>query len=290
MLNYKDFDLNLLNLFGSITTSLEVLYVINNLKPCTRLSIDSKKLNILKKFLKNNNLYFEISDFKIKSVKDKNKKGFSNVGIRCNSKYGKSYVYISKNQIISKKAKYYESICDDTNFAKLLGYPKCCINFYKKNLNLAKTKQLDFILFSLKNKQSKTKKTIEKFPFYNNYSLRYFGITLINHFPCSPTCKNSIIIAKKNLLFLKKYYPKLAKQFIKELKSTVIYTEKQGIFYSTDFKILKNIIKINSFTATKNNKLFNLLKNNQEIKIINNKKLEINNQIFDKDIGLFVFK
>jgi len=231
-------------------SNLEVIYVLKNIKPCCRVIIDDSTKQEFCDFCYHNNLCICFSDYKIVPIYDKNKMGFSNRMERVPTtlKGGKIIAYISKYEKIVEFAKHYEHERDHTSLGKLLGYPECCINFYTGNREQALKNQDDYMMLI------PTKDKI--YPFYNNYAIRCFGVSLISHFPCSLDCKNSKDIAQKNLNFLRKEFPQTAIFFEKELKSFVICAGENGIFYSSDYKKEGNTIFFNALKSTVKNEIF----------------------------------
>jgi len=275
----------LFQIFNSNLPPLEIIYVLADLKPCCRVLLNPAKIFELNKFCQNNNLHLELSSFKIKKMLDKGKGGFSNK-IKKKSitdEDGLFYAYISKDKNRGEEAKYFEFARNDSYHGKIMGYPECCIQFYKRNKRNAFKKQGDFMLFC--------SHELKKYPFYNNYALRYFGISLISHFPCSLDCKKSQNIAKKNLYFLKKNLPEIAKLFEKELKSCVIYTENNGVFYFSDYEFDMQNIRFNSLKSTIKNKIYYMLEKYKKFKILSSNKIIINNLILEgDDIRIFLFE
>lgn len=285
MIIYNGF--NLLKYFG-LMNSLEILYILEDSKPVSRILIHIDKLIILKKFCFDNNLVYVISDYQIISIKDKNKGGISNncVKVPLNFlKKGEIFVYLSKKMNLAIDSKRFNTSKDNVNFGKSLGYPNCCVEFHNKFRDLAKQKQSDYILFALDD--------VKEYNFYLNYSLRSFGITLISHFPCSLECKNSIEIGKKNLEIIKKYSPNLCKFFISELSSFIIYTEYDGIFYSNNYQyneVLKEI-KFNEIKGSIKNYIYDKLVLEKKVKINSFNSIIIGDLILrGENIGILIFK
>jgi hypothetical protein len=278
---YKKQDL--LRLFQHKTIALEVLYVMMGVKPAARIVIPQFMLEPVTGFCKRNGLVYEVSDFKVVSQEDTGKGGFTNISKRIplNSlQRGELYVYISKSEEKARLAKLYE--LDNVKFGEILGYPRCCIEFFKRNFELQSKRQNDYVLPAVK-----------KFgisPFFNNYALRYFDVSLINHFPCSLDCKESEEIGRRNLRVIKRYSPEMADFFVKELKSVVIYTEYKGVFYSSDYRIEGKRIMIGSVRGTVENWMFKLLNETKEIIVrdfnhffVGKKEMKGNN------VGLMIF-
>jgi hypothetical protein len=248
---YRGFDLS--SIFKSRLDCLDFIYTAESLKPCCRLIISIKQLIKIKPILISLNMKATISDYKIQMVPDIGKGAFSNMlkVISRKSKGGYYILYISKNKENSFYAKRYDFASSDSNdqkLGKILGYPDCCCSFYNLNKAKAKERQFDFISF-LKETEGL---------YLINYLLRYFDISLINHFPCSLNCKCSIKIAESNLDCLSNNYPEIAETLKRELNSIVFYTEDKGVAYSTNYSL--NPFKLFNLYSTEEKELTNNLK------------------------------
>ncbi len=275
----------LLKTFANYTRSLEILYLLNNIKKTVRLDANEIEFKKIKEFCNKENLSLEISDFKVIKTADKKKGNYSNIVKRVPLNYsleGLFHIYISKNKNLSKFLKLLENKNDDKAIGEILGYPKCCIDFFVKNKEKQQKVQNDYILPALNNSDG------FKFPFYTNYVVRYFDITLLSHFPHNFHCEESIKIAKNNFEIIKKYSMETANKFKDTLKSAVLYTENNGIFMLRDYNINNNEIKFNEIISTINNELCNKLNQNKKIAIISKNKIIINNEILE-NIGFMVF-
>lgn len=203
---------DLINIFKTKTKALEILYLLENIKPVVRQGFYKNELKAIKKFCKTNNLSIKISPYKIILINTK--ENYSNKGIKINKndpRLGMFFVYISKNKQKAIKARDYEAENDHKKLGSLLGYPNCCIDFFIKHNKQEYKKDYDYKNPILKNSND--------FNYLTNIFKRNKDITLLNHFPCSLNCKNSIRLAKKHLDIIKKYNKKLANLMIKELKN-----------------------------------------------------------------------
>jgi hypothetical protein len=275
----------LLKTFGNHTRSLEILYLMEDVKGIVRLDADEVELGKIKAFCNENDLTLEISDFKVAKVIDKGKGGYANIVKKVPLNYpgnGLYHVYISKDTSKSKFLKLLENKNDDNAVGELLGYPKCCVEFFIANKEKQRKLQNDYILPALDNSDG------FKFPFYNNHAVRYFDITLLSHFPHSFECEESIKIAKNNLEVIKKYSKELADKFVVMLKSAVLYTENDGVFVFKNHKLNDNILTFNGIKSTINNNLFNDLNNNKKLGIVDKNKIELNGKLIE-NVGLMVF-
>jgi len=275
----------LLEIFSNYTRSLEILYLLEDIKKAVRLDANEVELKNIKEFCEINDLCLEISDFKIIKITDEGKGKFSNKSKVVSLNYpgqGVYHLYISKDKNIAKMLKLMEKKNDDNAIGEILGYPKCCIDFFANNKEAQLKLQNDYILPALKNSRN------FEFSFYLNYAIRYFDVTLLSHFPHSFDCKHSIKIAKRNLECIKKHSDGVAKKFENTLKSAVLYTENQGVFMLKDCNLNNDILEFKDVLSTVKNDLFNMLDKNKAIKIINKNKIEIAGKTLE-DIGFFIF-
>ena len=252
---------------------MEILYLLEGIKRAARLDANDTELKKIKGFCNENNLCLEVSDFRVIKIADEGKGGYSNIAKRIPADYssdGLYHAYISKDKNKSKFLKLLESRNDDKAIGQILGYPKCCIDFFIKNKEKQEKMQNDYILPALNNSEG------FKFPFYNNYAARYFDITLLSHFPHSFNCMESMQTAKNNFECIKKHSIELANKFEEMLKSPVLYTENDGIFVFKNYKLNNGILEFNEIKSTINSELLILLNKNKKIKIIDKNKININ--------------
>jgi len=271
--------------FSNNTRSLELLYLINDIKPAVRLDANGIELKKIKGFCNENSLYLEVSDFKAIKTADEGKGSYSNIVRRVPIDYsgdGLYHTYLSKDKNKAKFLKLLESRNDDKAVGQILGYPECCIDFFIRNRENQQKIQNDYILPILSNSDGL------EFPFYNNYAARYFDVTLLGHFPHSFNCEESIKIAKRNLECIKKYSEELANRFVAMLKCPVLYTEKNGIFLFENYQFKNNILQFNGVKSTINNELLSLLNKNKKIEIIDKNKIKINGEIIE-GMGFMLF-
>ena len=290
MINY------LLKIFSNYTRSLEILYLLNDIKKTVRLDANDAELEKIREFCDKEGLHLEISDFKVIKIGDRGKGGYANTVKKVPLDFPESglhHIYASKDPNKSKFLKLLEDKNDDKAIGELLGYPKCCIDFFIANKDKQQKIQNDYILPALDNSDG------FKFPFYTNYAIRYFDITLLSHFPHSFHCEESITIAKTNFQIIKKYSDELANKFETMLKNPVLYTENSGVFAFKGYRLNtrtksgihsvdNNILEFNEVKSTVNNELSELLNENKKIEIIGKNKIKLNNEIIG-DVGLMLF-
>ncbi|MBW2978240.1 DUF483 domain-containing protein [Candidatus Woesearchaeota archaeon] len=208
---------DLVKIFGTKTKALEILYLMEDIKPVVRHGFYDGELSQIEEFCKLNKLHFEKSSFKV-VILDAGEGEYSNKGIKVNiddPRRGMFFVYISKDEKLAATANAYEFKNNNKDLGLSLGYPECCINFFVQNEPMQSKLTNDYVHLVLQNSKGK------KFQFYTNICKRDFDITLINHFPCSFGCRKSIDLAKQHLDALKKYDSELAKEFIQKLRCKV---------------------------------------------------------------------
>lgn len=270
-------------IFGSITKSLDVLYVIEDAKPCARILVFEDDIGKVTDFLNKNELSHSISDFKVMKQNIQSE-FYSDKSIkisRDSAEKGYMIFYISKNKVTAEKAKIAEAENNHLELGLLLGYPKCCCEFFGKNFN---EQNADLTLKTLENSDG------FEFSFYANVAARHFDVNLLGHFPHSFQCRHSIEIAKKNLRIIQKHYEQLAALFLGILQGVVIYTNNEGIFLLRKYEKINNQIIYGDVLATAKSKLYYLLSSNKTLKIIDKNCFVVNDEkIEGKNYGIMVF-
>jgi hypothetical protein len=207
----------LVNIFGTKTKALEILYLIKGIKPVVRHGFYEQELPRIEEFCKAYNLYIEKSPYKVVIV-DAGDGEYSNKGIKVKTddkRQGMLFIYISKDQAKAELASKYEQEGNHKELGLLLGYPLCCINFFVKHEPEQSRLKNDYIEPILNNSQGYV------FPFYTNIFKRQFDVTLLNHFPCSLNCEAAIDLAQTHLDIIRKYDPATAEYFIERLKCKI---------------------------------------------------------------------
>ena len=164
----------------------------------------------------------------------------------------------------------------------LLGYPKCCCEFFEKNFN---EKNADLTLKTLENSDG------YEFTFYNNIAARHFDVSLLSHFPHSFECKPSIEIAKNNLKIINKYSKQLAVMFSGILQGVVVYTLEEGIFLLRKYEKINDEIIHGDVLTTAKSKLYYLLSSNKKLRIVDKNNFIVNDiNIKGDNYGVIVFR
>jgi hypothetical protein len=272
---------------GSLITALDVIYVIEGVKPVSRLMVSEKDEGFFS-FLKKNGLFYRLSDFKIIKHIDKTR-NFSDMGLRVDKddkRKGELFIYISKDRNLALAAKDAEALDKDDELGRLLGYPECCCRFFEKNKEKAQLGTNDYLPFTFK--QSKG---IE-FPWQTNYCLRVFDIALISHFPCSFHCPESRSIAETNLGIIRKYNLDVEDYFKFALKSGVIYSEGVGVYSMKKNKGNAGHFEYSpdKIIASMKNDFYNILKRRNRIRALDKNNFFIGEVNIEDDqtfFGLF---
>ncbi|HLP79992.1 MAG TPA: hypothetical protein VK158_05120 [Acidobacteriota bacterium] len=160
---------------GAWMKAQEVLFVAAGVKPCGRQGYYDSELDAFLQMLKTLGLFFEISRFRV-SLEDSD--SFSNKGKVTNEKHGMRFVYFAKDQLVASYAALAEAQGDVAALGSLLGYPSCCVQYFKSHFTPEHT---DLQLVSS--------------DWRLNLSRRGEDCCLLSHFPCGAQCASSIIIA-----------------------------------------------------------------------------------------------
>jgi len=274
---------DLRKIFQSNIKSLEILYILEGIKPSARIMVKEEEKDKILDFFKEKGLNYTLSDFKV--IKQDRDKVYSDKGIKVpidSEKKGYFFVYVSKDKKLAEKAKNLENENKHKELGILLGYPKCCAEFFEKHFEEESKKQNDFTLSSLKNSDG------FQFPFYANIAARHFDLALLNHFPCSFNCKDSIELAKKHLAVIEKYDKEAAGIIKGMLEGAIVYTEGNGVFLLRRAELEHNRLYYKGIMASKNNQLYESLKNADYIEIINKNRLRLDD-LEIKNVGMMLF-
>jgi len=215
---------------------------------------------MLMQFCANYGLHFALSEFKI--IKDKGL-----MVIPEHEDQGHYFVYISKDEQTSRLAKFYESVRNDERLGQMLGYPRCCIDFYLKNYNKAVEIGDEYSPFTLANSSS--------FPFETNNMLRFFDIALITHFPCKFDCDESLDMANARLECIRRYNPDIARYIEDALKGPVITNVDTGIHVLKGYSVKDDTVYFNKAWLTSPNTMHAVLERCNNIKIRGQNHIEL---------------
>jgi hypothetical protein len=192
------------------------------------------------------------------------------------TKKGNLHVFISKSEQQLKQAKKFgwyplivnqrslhKPFIDHLRFGKVLGYPECCIRFFR-----------DFNNHYTYNHPYETLKNTKKQPnFLCNNIFMDFTYSLIHHLPCSFSCNETTKIAKELLREIKKQEPLFAKKIKQYLKlPLLIFEEKNTYAFEGKIKNNKLYYKDHLFLGRpEDNILKNTLNNSNKLEVTDNK-------------------
>lgn len=265
----------LIEICGVKQPVLEILGVYHGLKKACRIVTNEKQFTALQDVL-GGSLCFSLQDYKILTISDKGKMGFVNkmASLPLDHPEGNLIVYLAKEEKRARLAKLSEKRDDVKAFGKVLGYPDCCIDFYMDHKEAQEKIQMDFII--------PAGKDLKVFPFANNYCLRYFDLSLLCHFPCRFDCECSKIQGEAFAGLIRQYDPAWAVDIERALKSFVLYTEYDGVFYCPDYTFADNVISYKqNIVGTQKNWIFDILGGNDSIECTSCNQFKIGGRLFE---------
>jgi hypothetical protein len=170
---------------------------------------------------------------------------------------------------------------NDRPLGYVMGYPSCCIEFYIDWFDRQFNCGNDYVIPSASG--------LENYSYLNNTLLRYFDVSFTSHFPCSPQCAATAVLAENNLKSLREHSPELAEAMVRHLCSFVIYTENDGIAYSTDYTRVENTVYVNRSYSVRDTLINSLLSRHSEILIEAYDCFAIGGHRFSKDCRIIFF-
>ncbi len=276
----------LVQIFGSLNQSLDVLYVIADIKPVARVSLHSNQLSTVIEFCKLNKLLMDNAPYKILIDKAGDKANYSEKGTRIkleDPRPAKYFLYISKDEFLAKQANAFECKNDHYNLGVSLGYPECCARFFAENYDEVSKKNNDYTLPALRRSEGNI------FQFFTNICARFFDMQLISHFPCSFNCHGSQELGRKHLNVLGGVNSQIADKIIKTLRGGVVYTENDGVFLLKNSQLAGTEIHYNGVLSTIEEPVF---MQNRVVKIIDKHHIIVGNQTINSpnELGVMFFK
>ena len=272
---------NIFHYFPTLNEGLEVFFVLKGLKSCARQEIHENNLARAMSFFDAYGVHYRLSDFKV--LED------GAMVERRSPVEGKFFVYFSLDDGKAEHAKFYESIKNDEKLGEILGYPKCCRKFYKDKYDEAYEVGDEYSLLTMANSSG--------FPFQTNYLLRFFGISLMSHFPCSFTCPSSYDEGMAKFEAIRQENPQLAGYIRDALRGPVISHVGTGIHALKDYDVFPNgEIGYRDPWMTNQNEMDDVLKLCNNIKILNKNHVQfrqdynIVDEVKGKHIGAVVFE
>lgn len=268
-----------LEIFESNIKALEILCVINGVKPAARILVKEGKIGVVGDFLGKNGLHYCTSDFKLLKT-DEGQYSDSGLRVSLNDKREGYYVmYIAKDSGKTDVIKRLEEGNDHYNLGIALGYPECCCRFFCDNFSKGNE---DLTLGMLKNSGGFS------FDFRNNIAMRHFDVSLLFHFPCSFECKESVKTAQGNLDALKADNSEYYRIFEGMLKGAVIYSNSNVILLRRA-SLKGNRIYYNGLMGLKQTAIYNQLKKEDFVLVNSQTSFRARNIDFSSNIGIMYF-
>ena len=265
----------------------ELVLTLEGQKPATKIFGDFPGIE---SFCRRHGLSILRASYCIKKNIDSGKNGWSNSAKKATD--GTPVFFISGKEEDSKRAKQYDEENNDMEFGKIMGYPECDINFFLNNREKANSKQRDFALLTLKNTSANL-----PYNYLNNFISRYFGYSLISHFPHSFNCKKSAEMAEDNYRTLCKYSKRWANRFVRAQKSVILFSEYDGVFMLKNYTYNKTLTyDPGELGCTCDNFISKALSSGNNIEIIGKNHLIIkkNNvgllELEGEDYGIMIFE
>ncbi|MBI4738155.1 DUF483 domain-containing protein [Candidatus Woesearchaeota archaeon] len=251
---YKDQELTAL--FGSRIRALEVLFVLEDIKPVCRFELQPQQLMDVEPFFQSANLTYLASSIQPLMTPEQD-----TPDAQQQSQLSElTLVYISKNRSLAQEARIAETRFDHRRFGTLLGYPQCCIQFFCEHLTEAEELHHDHTLITAR--QSTT------FNPLLNISLQFFDWRIISHYPCHFNCPASIDQAQRMLKAIAKYNKDLVTEIEQHMRSLVLYTNETGVHVFEGAKKKGNNFYYKSVLLTSTNPVHDLLMKGDTIKKI----------------------
>ncbi len=248
---------DLMDVFGVLTQALDALFVIEGNKRTARIIVGEAYVGKIREFCQKCGLESAESDKKV-LIEQQSGKSYSNKGLLVDKEDdGNSIFYLSKDRKDAEQAKRYDEKNEHIKLGELLGYPKCCCEFFNRYFFIESQKNNDYFL--------RTAENSENFNHLLNNALTCFDISLISHFPCSFSCKESIKSAEKNLDTVRKYSGSMADFIEGILKKPLVYTEEQGVHVLTDAMVDGNIVEYSQVMSSSKNQMWKMFYSGDKI-------------------------
>lgn len=266
---------------GSRLKTLEVLAVLEGAKGLARILCKEDSVQETLQQVHSLGLSVVSSDFKL-ILEPSSSTPFTETSITADlhdSRSGHIVLYVSKNEKQAELGKHFEMKQDHSALGTLLGYPSCCCIFFEKHFS---RKHTDLTFDTLETSEG------FEFSFLTNIAARHIDVSLLSHFPCSFSCKNSIEIAKKLLAIAKAYGQEDV--FHLCLQTAIVYSEDEGIIFLQHPIKNGNTVSYSNATCTKEGKLFYLLNNSNRMTITDKHSFLVGeDSVSGKHIGVMLF-
>ena len=194
-----------------------------------RTEVPERELHAFVALMERYGLYVAIHDRKYVHTADIAKGGWSNqygIELPLDSPHdGCLMVYISVRPEDAVGAMRAEHSQQDDEFGAFLGIPACCRKSYIERIEAASSKQNDYLPLILEGTPGS-----QPFPYLNNIGAQYFDYCLLSFYPCSFTCQEAARVAWDAYEYLATFSSEWANKFLARHRSTILYTEYEGIY------------------------------------------------------------
>ena len=184
--------------------SQEIILLLENVKLVVRQGFYKHELPAVQQFCQQYSLHLVPSTFKV-LLDDEHT--FTNKGLRIpetDPREGLYFVYLAQEEQLAYLASYYELTNNHRELGLLLGYPRCCIQFFINSFH--------------KNNLNPEHKPTNP---WTNLTQRELDFCLLSHFPCSSECSKSIQQAQHYFNTIKKNNPSYAQKLLQTLSTTI---------------------------------------------------------------------
>jgi hypothetical protein len=194
-----------------------------------RTEVPERELHAFVALMERYGLSVAIHDRKFVHAPDVAKGGWSNqygIELPLESPHdGYLMVYIAVRPEDAMHAMRAEHSHRDDEFGELLGIPACCRRSYIERIEAASSLQNDYLPLVMDGTACP-----QPFPYLNNIGAQYFEFCLLSFYPCSFTCPAAARVARESYEYLAQFSKQWADEFLARHRSTVLYTEYEGIY------------------------------------------------------------
>lgn len=133
----------------------------------------------------------------------------------------KVFVYLSRDADMVLRAWASELLQNDAELGRLFGYPQCCIAAFNRKDEF-KPKWVD--------------NNVGYAPILTNQYSRLFGFEIISHKPCALDCRETLILARRNLRALRSISPTASSYLMDVLSSPVLVIDSMNFIMPIGYR------------------------------------------------------
>ena len=208
---------------------LSVRLVVYGVKPLALVHGKELELTGLLRWAQSNGLSGLLSPTEFRTHQDRSLNGYSN--LLTDPRLPTPGSNADRGLLISSDGKYlvwaWQALLFgwDELLGKLLGYPDCCVEAFKRNWPVAvEEANGELGKFTIENSEKL------KANWRMNIFGRYWGYELLNHFPCQLACAPSLVLAERYTHFLERYEPDFLEEIRLFLSHPVIVKDPFEVF------------------------------------------------------------